>query len=95
MSWSLLSSPHLSSGDLVTQHPPEMGHFNQTKSWAGAGLGWAGDGGLFANNGAQLSVMLHFSFVFCHQHRLAFCLPCSGLAVPSDICHIYPISTLH
>ena len=41
MSWSLLSSPHLSSGDLVTQHPPEMGHFNQTKSWAGAGLGWA------------------------------------------------------
>ena len=65
--------------------------------WAGLGWGWgwAGDGGLFANNGAQLSVMLHFSFVFCHQHRLAFCLPCSGLAVPSDICHIYPISTLH
>ena len=103
MSWSLLSSPHLSSGDLVPSTHLKWDTLIRPRAGLGLGLGlgWRWRTVCKQWGSAQCHAwstdlgVMHFSFVFCHQHRLAFCLPCSGLAVPSDICHIYPISTLH
>ena len=90
MSWSLLSSPHLSSGDLVTQHPPEMGHFNQTKSWAGAGAGL---------EMADCLQTMGLSSVSCYTFPLCFVISTDWLfvsRVPDLLCHLISvISTLY
>ena len=88
MSWSLLSSPHLSCGDIVTQHPPEMGHFNQTKSWAGAGLEMA-----------DCLQTMGLSSVSCYTFPLCCVISTDWLfvsRVPDLLCHLISvISTLY
>ena len=93
MSWSLLSSPHLSSGDLVTQHPPEMGHFNQTDQELVWGWAWAG------LEMADCLQTMGLSSVSCYTFPLCFVISTDWLfvsRVPDLLCHLISvISTLY
>ena len=93
MSWSLpwrhlISAVATLLPSTSTQHPPEMGHFNQTKSWAGAGLEMA-----------DCLQTMGLSSVSCYTFPLCFVISTDWLfvsRVPDLLCHLISvISTLY